>query len=57
MPESFYEGHIPVKDEIYLISLVLADLTGVSITDFVERAITREALSALEAHHKSSTQN
>ena len=57
MSESSYKGHIPVKDEIYLISLVLADLTGVSITDFVERAITREALSALEAHHKSSSQN
>ena len=47
-------SNIPVKEELYLISLVMANLSGVSIVDFVERAITREALSTLETHGNSS---
>ena len=48
MLELSYECHIPVKDEIYLISLDLADLTGVR-TPFIGPPLVRVALRFLPA--------
>jgi hypothetical protein len=45
---------VTIKDEIYQISLVLANLGGVSVTDFIERAVTREVLTSLEMHNSES---
>ena len=54
MSENNIGRNVTIKDEIYQISLVLANLGGVSVTDFIERAVTREVLTSLEMHNSES---